>query len=293
MRARPPVLPTLLGLLGALLLCGATCGAPPASGPAAIDWTAPSLERLTAHEREQVSAAAEALACPCGGPRTLDQCAARPQCPRGERRVRIAAALARLGASATEIIGELHAYETALTSPAAIALGEAGCKGEESAPVTLVAFSDFECPACANLPLLVDSLLERRPGQARFCFKHFPLSSHARAREAAQAAEFARRRGRFWQMHDSLFERQHELSREDLEARVRALGLDAAEFGRAVDAGWLLAAVLASREEGRRLGVGGTPTLFINGCRLTLPPSPEILELAIEDEFERRQGARP
>ena len=104
-------------------------------------------------------------------------------------------------------------------------------RGPMDAPVTLVKYGDYECPYCGEAHPLLKELLERVGEQVRFVFRHFPLDTvHPRARSAAQAAEAAASQGRFWEMHDLLYERQDELGEEDLMRYAAELGLDLRQF---------------------------------------------------------------
>ena len=100
-------------------------------------------------------------------------------------------------------------------------------RGPEDAPVTLVKYGDYECPYCGELHPVLEELWERAGERVRFVFRHFPLESvHPRARRAALAAEAAASQGRFWEMHDLLYENQDELGDEDLVRYAARLGLD-------------------------------------------------------------------
>src|SRR5215210_2759550 len=104
-------------------------------------------------------------------------------------------------------------------------------RGPMDAPVTLVKYGDYECPYCGEAHPVLKELQERVGEQVRFVFRHFPLdSAHSRARHAAQAAEAAASQGRFWEMHDLLYERQGELGEEDLMRYAAKLGLDLRRF---------------------------------------------------------------
>jgi protein-disulfide isomerase len=104
-------------------------------------------------------------------------------------------------------------------------------RGPEDAPVTLVKYGDYECPYCGQLHPVLRELQERAGERVRFVFRHFPLdSAHPRARRAAQAAEAAATQGRFWEMHDLLYERQDELGEEYLMRYAAELGLDLGRF---------------------------------------------------------------
>lgn len=145
-------------------------------------------------------------------------------------------------------------------------------QGPAGARVTLVEYADFECPSCGEAYALVKGVQRAFGDNLRLVFRHFPLrASHPHSLAAARAAEAAAEQGRFWQMHDRLFERQHALSDDDLRHHARKLGLDPERFARAASAPESEQKVLADLAGGNRSGVRGTPTFFINGVRYDGP----------------------
>jgi protein-disulfide isomerase len=145
-------------------------------------------------------------------------------------------------------------------------------QGSGGARVTLVEYADFECPSCGEAYPLVKAVQRAFGDNLRLVFRHFPLrASHPHALAAARAAEAAAEQGRFWQMHDRLFERQHALEDDDLRRHARKLGLDLERFARALAAPGTEHRVLADLAGGTRSGVRGTPTFFINGTRYDDP----------------------
>jgi len=140
--------------------------------------------------------------------------------------------------------------------------------GEPDAPVTLVEYGDYECPHCGMAYPIVKSIQRRLGKKLRFVFRNFPLAeSHPHARHAAECAEAAADQGKFWEMHDALFENQDRLEDEELVALARRLRLDAQGIARALEEGTYAARVRADFRSGVRSGVNGTPTFFINGQR--------------------------
>jgi protein-disulfide isomerase len=137
--------------------------------------------------------------------------------------------------------------------------------GPENAPVTVVEFSDFQCPYSARASLTLKRLLQLYPGRVRWVFKHFPLRIHRDAPLAHEAALAAREQGKFWEMHDLLLSNQRRLMREDLMSYARQLGLDLPAFANDLDSRRLRARVLRDTLQGRSLHVDTTPTYFING----------------------------
>lgn len=142
-------------------------------------------------------------------------------------------------------------------------------QGPPDAPVTLVEYGDYECPHCARAHPMVE-LVQRRVGQRlRFVFRNFPLTEiHSDAEQAAEAAEAAGARGKFWVMHDMIFEHQRDgLALRDLGQYAAAVGLDAMAVMQDVGAHLFLPRIREDFIGGVRSGVNGTPTFFINGVR--------------------------
>jgi len=158
-------------------------------------------------------------------------------------------------------------------------------QGPAGAPVTLVEYGDFECPYCGQAYPIVKALQARLGGRLRFVFRHFPLSeSHPHAEHAAEMAEAAGAQGKFWEMHDVLYEHQRALSDRDLTAYAAALGLDEVRATRELEQGTYEAKVQADFRGGVRSGVNGTPTFFIDGVRYDGSwTDPEELERALSD----------
>ncbi|MFN7940892.1 MAG: thioredoxin domain-containing protein [Thermoanaerobaculia bacterium] len=165
-------------------------------------------------------------------------------------------------------------------------------RGPESAPVTIVEFSDFQCPFCSRLIPILDEMRHDFGDKIRLVFRQYPLKEiHPLATKAAEAALCAKEQGKFWEMHDALYANQQKLAVEDLKATAAALGLDAPAFAICLDEGRMSAAVASSVFEGRRLGLNSTPSLFVNGRLLAgLPPKEDLVKL-IEEELARRSGS--
>jgi protein-disulfide isomerase len=141
-------------------------------------------------------------------------------------------------------------------------------QGPIDAPLTLVEYGDYECPYCGAAYPIIKAIQERLGDRLCFAFRNFPLvNSHPYAQHAAEAAEAAGAQGKFWEMHDLLFENQDALDDEDLARYAAALELDARRLIGEVLAGAHTARVREDFRSGARGGVNGTPTLFINGVR--------------------------
>jgi protein-disulfide isomerase len=134
-------------------------------------------------------------------------------------------------------------------------------QGPADARLTLVEYGDYECPHCARAHPVVKAVQKRLGSRLRFVFRHFPLSNaHPHAQAAAEAAEAAGAQGKFWEMHDTIFENQGALETEDL-------GLDVDRFASELDREVYGERVRSDFKSGVRSGVNGTPTFFINGAR--------------------------
>ena len=138
-------------------------------------------------------------------------------------------------------------------------------KGKADAKVTIVEFSDFECPFCSRAVEGVEKLVEAYPNDVKVVFMHFPLSMHPRALPAAIASQCANVQGKFWTFHDELFENQREMSDEKLQAYAEKTGLDVDKFKKCVADPATEAFVKKDMEQGNEAGVQGTPSFFING----------------------------
>lgn len=137
--------------------------------------------------------------------------------------------------------------------------------GPKDAKVTVVMFSDFECPYCAEAVPQVKQLLAEYPTKVRFVYRHFPLTDlHTNAFQAAEAAECAGEQGKFWEMHDGLFENQKTLNLETINKISQRIGLNGEQFNQCLDSKKYEVAVSQDIEDGKKYGVDGTPTFFVN-----------------------------
>jgi len=176
-------------------------------------------------------------------------------------------------------------WESKLTLP--VSEDRDHVQGSSDARVTLVEYGDYECPYCGEAYPIVKDLQERMGERLRFVFRNFPITtSHPHAEQAAEAAEGAAAQGRFWEMHDHLYENQRRLSDDDLHSYARVLDLDLDLFGKGLAEHVHADRVHEDFLSGVRSGVNGTPTFFINGLRHDDSYEPETLLMALQRAAE-------
>jgi protein-disulfide isomerase len=175
-----------------------------------------------------------------------------------------------------------------------VPIGDAPTKGEADAPVTIVEYSDYQCPYCARyvmetMPRIMSEYVAT--GQVRYAYKDFPLEFHTQAQLAAQAARCAGEQGAYWEIHDQLFASQESWSGNDNAATVFAgwatdLGLDETDFTECLESERYAAEVKADLQEGAGFGVSGTPAFFVNGQFISGAQPYEVFQAAIEAALE-------
>ena len=165
-------------------------------------------------------------------------------------------------------------------------------RGPDDAPVTLLEFTDYECPFCAgHFRQTYPSLLSEYEGKLKYVIRNFPLSSiHPQAQRAAEAAECAEEQGRFWEYHDLLFQRSPALAIENLTAYAAEVGLDTGRFEDCLESGRKTDVVAEDFEDGLSYGISGTPTFFINGRRVVGALSMDEFESYIDAALDEAQS---
>ncbi|WP_338865039.1 thioredoxin domain-containing protein [Myxococcus stipitatus] len=159
-------------------------------------------------------------------------------------------------------------------------------KGADNAPITIVEFSDFQCPFCSRANASVDQVMKEYEGKVKLVFRQFPLDFHKEAQKAAEASLCAADQGKFWEMHDKLFASQSALQVEHLKTYAGELGLDKAKFDKCLDSGEKAATVKSDMADGQKVGVTGTPAFFINGIMLSGAQPPEEFKSIIDAELK-------
>ena len=166
-----------------------------------------------------------------------------------------------------------------------VELGDAQTRGSADARVTIVMFSDFQCPFCKRVMPTIAELEKEYGKDLRFAMKHNPLAFHNRAKAAALAAEAAGKQGKFWEMHDLLYENGRDLTDENFSAWAKDLKLDVGRFERDLDSADLGDRIDEHQAQAVRLGARGTPSFFINGRFLSGAQPAEAFKKVIDEEL--------
>ncbi len=168
--------------------------------------------------------------------------------------------------------------------------------GPKTAPVTIVEFSDFQCPYCKRAEPTLKEVREKYGDKVRLVYMDFPLGFHQHAMDAAMAGRCAEEQGKFWPMHDEMFTDQAKLSREDLMKSAGKVGLDAAKFDQCLKSGKYHDGIAADQAQGQSLGVDGTPAFFVNGRALTgaqpFPAFAEVIDQELANKNSPQKQAR-
>jgi len=162
-------------------------------------------------------------------------------------------------------------------------------EGPDDAPLTLVEYGDYQCPYCGAAYPVVKSIQKTLGKKLRFVFRNFPLTqAHPYAMVAAETAEAAALQGKFWEMHDLLFEQQTFLEPDIIPSWAKKVGLNMEKFGKDIQEGGIAKRIKEDRQSGIRSGVNGTPTFYVNGTRYDGSPDYDSLLAALESELAVR-----
>ena len=251
------------------------------------------LGGLTNSQREIALQTMRSESCTCGCAMKIAECRmSDPACVSSRRLAHFVVTMASAGKSKETVRKELLKFaaapENLLDDPIKIATGGDPVRGPASAKVTIVEFSDFQCPYCAKATAEVKQILDKYPKDVRFIFKQFPLDIHSQAAVAAEASLVAQAQGKFWEMHDKLYANFRSISRLRILAWAQEMGLDMTRFKTDLDSHKYLARVTAEEKQGEDAGVGGTPTFYINGKKLNSSFEFAIVDPVIQAEMKKR-----
>lgn len=268
----------------------------------AQDWTTatslPSvdLSGLTTAQQAKALKVLRENNCSCGCGMKMAECRMKdPGCSYSKGMAAAIVDAIRHGKSETEALAAAKAtqwghgpadHSKPLEDPVAIPVGDSPVRGAATAPVTLVEFSDFQCPFCVAATPQIDAILKTYPTQLKLIFKEFPLDSHSQAALAAAAALAAHKQGKFWQLHDAMFAQKGNLSRRGILALAAGIGLDMPRFQADLDSAQIKQAVQKEMGQGEQIGVDSTPTLFVDGQRFNGALTLASLKPVIEAELK-------
>jgi protein-disulfide isomerase len=187
-----------------------------------------------------------------------------------------------------ELLGQANVHILLQPPRAEVTIGaDDPTRGPADAPVTIVEFSDFQCPYCARIEPVLAQVRKKYGDKIRWVFKQLPLPMHPNARRAAEASLCAADQGKFWELHDWMFAHQDELTEESLKTEAKALGMDADKFGACLDGKTKSKQVVADMGEAQRVGVNGTPGFLVNGRLLVGAQPLNAFTDIIDDELAR------
>lgn len=250
------------------------------------------LSGLTPVQKRAVLKLVREQDCSCLCGMKVAECIAKdPNCSYSKHLATIAIQGVKEGKTPLEISKEMDASPKAhrpklLEDPVKIPVDGSPVLGPSNARITLVEFSDFECPYCSLAVVEIRSLMTAYPKDVKLIYKQFPLSMHAHAPLAAAASLAAKDQGKFWEMHDILFKNFRKLSRENILAFAKDLGLDMDKFKSDLDSKKYESVIQKDVADGEAVGVYGTPALFINGKHYNGPVTIDALKPIFEAELK-------
>jgi protein-disulfide isomerase len=270
----------------------------PQTPPATNSWQTSDklggidLYALTAPQKQAVLKLVREQDCSCLCGMKVAECVQRdPNCTYSKALVAIAIKAVQEGKSLVEISKMMDASPKAhrpklLEDAITIPVSGSPMRGPSDARITLVEFSDFECPYCSLAASEVNSIMSAYPKDVKLIYKQFPLSTHPHAPLAAAASLAANQQGKFWQMHDALFKNFRKLSRENILALAKDIGLDMDKFTADLDSPKYQDAIKKDLADGESAGVYGTPSFFVNGKHYNGPLSLEAIKPVLDAELK-------
>lgn len=249
------------------------------------------LTGFTAAQKKTLSNVLQADNCTCGCNWTIAKCRTDdPKCGVSKSLVNLIIKDLKAGKTQPQIMADLkaHALEPppVLDDPVKLNIQGDPVVGPPTAKITIVEFSDFQCPFCAAAVEQARLLLQKYPKDVRLVFKQFPLDDHSQAEVSAEAALAAHAQGKFWPMHDKLYANFRTISRARIMDWAKELGLDMNRFTQDLDSHKYKSAVDNEEKQGETAGVQGTPTFFFNGRRYSGAFNAPDVEKVLQTEFK-------
>ncbi len=265
---------------------GSTASAGTQDGPTVDHVPGVDVSQLTSSEKRVWTDLINDQLSPCGDPVTVGQCTSQAHgCGKCVPAARYLSRLVAEGYDKSEI-EDLYRVRYGRESLVDVHVGDSPVRGSPMAPVTIVEFSDFQCPYCGAAEPILRRVVREHEGRVRLVFKNYPLPAHEHAMAAARAAEAARKQGKFWEMHDLLFDNQTHLEPDDIDRYAQQLHLDMDRFHTDVQSEDVQQSIEADKAEGHRVGIEGTPTMFIDGHRFK--ERTQSLPAYIDEEIDQQ-----
>lgn len=258
----------LLPLLSLTVLCLAQEGWQTVTAYPGVDW-----QGLTGAKKTLALKLIRAEQCTCGCEMKIAECRVKDHsCAVSRKLANTVVKEAEAGKTEAAIRADLKKMADepppVLDDPIKISTTGDPVRGPANARVTIIEFSDFQCPFCSKAVSETKAIMRQFPNDIKLVFKQFPLDTHSQAEFGAEAALAAQAQGKFWEMHDLMYAGYPNLSRATVLGYARKLGLDVKRFTAELDTHKYKARVHAEEQEGENADVGGTPTFFINGKKL-------------------------
>lgn len=270
----------------------------------AQDWktatTLPGIDMsgLTAQQKAEVLKVLREDPCSCGCGMKLAECRiADPKCAYSTNMAQIIIDSIKQGKTPDEAFQAAATskwgFPKILSDPVQIPVQGAPSTGPANAPLTIVEFSDFQCPYCAAAVPQLRAIMKAYPTQIKLIFKEYPLEEHPQADLAATAAVAAQKQGKFWPMYDILFAHPDDLSRKAILGYAKEIGLNVDKLERDMDTTEVRETVERDVQDGNKAEVPGTPTIFINGQRYNGAITFEALKPILDAELKQVASASP
>jgi protein-disulfide isomerase len=226
------------------------------------------------------------LLSPCGDPVSVARCITESRkCKQCVPAARYVARLVDDGYARDEIRDIYRIRYGEDTKVDKLTSQDSPLRGSPMAPVTIYEFSDFQCPHCKMAAPELKKIVEESNGKVKLIFKHYPLPMHPKAREASKATIAAHKQGKFWEMHDLLFEKQDQLPTANLDAYAEEIGLDMKRFRADMKSKDTDKKIDADIAEGHAVGVDATPSIYVNHRRFVF--SPDQLGPYVREELDQ------
>jgi len=243
---------------------------------------------LTAAQKALALKVLRSNSCPCGCAMKLAECRLKdPPCAASRTLSGIVVAAVKKGENEKGVLAALNASPLLHRfDPITIPVTGDPVLGPADAKVTIVEFSDFQCPYCAVAVGKLNAVLKAYPKDVKLIYKQFPLEIHSQAALAAEAALAAQKQGKFWELHDAMYADRTHLSRQNILAMAGKIGLDLKRFEQDWDSPAIKQALAREQKQGDDAGVDGTPTIFINGKRYNGDLGLETVRPTIDKEIK-------